>query len=138
VTLPLLRVWRLTFISHTHSLDSHMRVDASWFTPGRRRAQHMASHLTEECMAFRRELRAIRTVIPQWKIENDLRVPKISLKNSVPGLFFRPPPSSVVSSTRAAPPASPVPLPTQKTHTTGDISWSFCPLRDQYGRQLLA
>ena len=67
--------------------------------------------------AFRRELRAIRKAIPRWKIENDLRVPKISLKNSVPALFFRPPPSSVVSSTRAAPPASPVPLSTHKRRT---------------------
>lgn len=67
--------------------------------------------------AFRRELRAIRKVIPRWKIKNDLRVPKISLKNPVPGLFFRPPPSSVASSTRAAPPASPVPLPTHKRRT---------------------
>jgi len=67
--------------------------------------------------ALREELRAIRKVRPRWNIENDLRVPKISLKNSVPGLFFRPPPSSVVSSTRAAPSASPVPLPTHKGRT---------------------
>ncbi|OJA16040.1 hypothetical protein AZE42_10872 [Rhizopogon vesiculosus] len=66
---------------------------------------------------LRRELRAIRKVLPRWKIENDLRIPKISIKNSVPGLFSRSPPSSVVSSTRAAPPASPVPVPTHKRRT---------------------
>jgi len=67
--------------------------------------------------ALMEELRAIREVRPRWKIENDLRVPKISLENSVPGFFFRPPPSSLVSSVRAAPSASPVPLPTNKGRT---------------------
>ncbi|OAX37352.1 hypothetical protein K503DRAFT_239518 [Rhizopogon vinicolor AM-OR11-026] len=67
--------------------------------------------------SLRRELRAIRKVLPRWKIENDLRIPKISIKNSVPGLFSRSSPSSVVSSTRAAPPASPVPVPTHKRRT---------------------
>jgi len=71
--------------------------------------------------AFRRESRAIRKVMSQWNIENDLSVPKISLKNLLPGLFFRPPPSSVVSSTRAAPPASPLPLPTPKRRTPSGI-----------------
>ncbi|KAG1890032.1 hypothetical protein F4604DRAFT_644085 [Suillus subluteus] len=57
--------------------------------------------------ALRREVRAIRKAIPRWKVKNDLRVPKISIKYPVRGLFRRAPPSSVVSSTRAAPPASP-------------------------------
>ncbi|KAG1771653.1 hypothetical protein EV702DRAFT_638121 [Suillus placidus] len=57
--------------------------------------------------ALRREVRAIMKAMPRWKVKNDLRVPKISIKYPVRGLFTRASPSSVVSSTRAAPPASP-------------------------------
>ncbi|KAG2090611.1 uncharacterized protein F5147DRAFT_26283 [Suillus discolor] len=45
--------------------------------------------------------------MPRWKVKNDFQVPKISIKYPVRSLFRRAPPSSVVSSTRAAPPASP-------------------------------
>ncbi|KAG2051976.1 hypothetical protein BDR06DRAFT_564645 [Suillus hirtellus] len=45
--------------------------------------------------------------MPRWKVKNDFKVPKISIKYPVRSLFRRAPPSSVVSSTRAAPPASP-------------------------------
>lgn len=57
--------------------------------------------------ALRREVRSIMKAMPRWKVKNDFRVPKISIKYPVRSLFRRAPPSSVVSSTRAAPPASP-------------------------------
>lgn len=57
--------------------------------------------------ALRREVRAIMKAIPRWKVKNDLRAPRISIKYPVRSLFTRASPSSVVSSTRAAPPASP-------------------------------
>ncbi|KAG1739258.1 hypothetical protein EDB19DRAFT_848946 [Suillus lakei] len=60
--------------------------------------------------ALRKDVKAMRRAMPRWRIENDINVPNISISNPVPGLFSRPPASSIVSSTRAAPPASPAPI----------------------------
>ena len=52
--------------------------------------------------------------MPQWRIENDINVPNISISNPVPGLFSRPTPSTIASSTRAAPPTSPALIPERR------------------------
>ncbi|KAJ8589959.1 hypothetical protein M405DRAFT_186124 [Rhizopogon salebrosus TDB-379] len=60
----------------------------------------------------------MQRAMPQWRIENDIKVPNISISNPVPGLFSRPPPSTIVSSTRAAPPTSPAPIPGRRRPTS--------------------
>lgn len=56
--------------------------------------------------ALRKDFKAMRRSAPRWRIENDIQVPNISISNPVPGFLSRPS-STIVSSTRAAPPASP-------------------------------
>ncbi|OJA12652.1 hypothetical protein AZE42_08695 [Rhizopogon vesiculosus] len=65
--------------------------------------------------ALRKDVKAMRRAAPQWRIENDINIPSISISNPVPGLFSRPPPSTIVSSTRAAPPTSPAPVPNRRS-----------------------
>lgn len=60
--------------------------------------------------ALRKDVKAMRRSMPRWRIENDIQVPNISISNRVPDLLSSRPSSSIVSSTRAAPPASPTPI----------------------------
>lgn len=76
--------------------------------------------------ALRKDVKAMRRSMPRWRIENDIQVPKLSIANPVPGLLSRPPSSTIVSSTRAAPPASPAPI-LQRRSTSSSLSGQVTP-----------
>lgn len=76
--------------------------------------------------ALRKDVKAMMRSMPRWRIENDIQVPNITISNPVPGFLSRTPASSIVSSTRAAPPASPAPI-LQRRSTSGSPSSQVTP-----------
>lgn len=76
--------------------------------------------------ALRKDVKAMMRSMPRWRIENDIQVPNITISNPVPGFLSRTPASSIVSSTRAAPPASPAPI-LQRRSTSGSPSSQVSP-----------
>ena len=71
---------------------------------------------------LKKDVKAMRTAVPQWRIENDVKAPNISISNPVPGLFSRPTPFTIASSRRAAPPTSPALIPERRPQSSTSIS----------------